>query len=558
MLNESPACRSYKWCAYCGACLLAEAKVCRFCQLDVSTVGTKYQLIQGSVGKIHSELYLYQLGYCLAWLHEPFITLIEALPPGQLKRLLTKAISNAKFQAMRANLEGRNEGIEESLAPPKNTTVEILMATAVELAAGTADWRRLISLPRLTALDIGEDSVAKELSRRLGKDGTDACAFCAEQNTAGTEHCLYCGSNFTDWPQAASHPGKREFQRFDETYLRQVILYLGVSNHLLSQPEDERLASALLKNSISEDALKAAAKQAIAENRLPEPRTSWSCKLSKLGIIHKPSWYGDLDALASLGHHLIALCRYGEAELVLNYALTVADLHREVEEVEPSAVMLLGKCYGELAALYQATGQIEQARLCFEKEQEVVVSDLSEAQRRQIAQTKERIRVLKQRLEKGELEPQDIGKQHRKTASELPEALRAVSDANADRLGELDEAIRLSLGAATARCAGQSTQAEVLARRSLSCLTEDSVHTAPIRLNALIELSLAKEALGQREEAQNILLEQAEPLVRQYPRNSTRLQMLGALAKAYKQLSLMERAAFWFENCQNIPPAQQD
>ncbi len=516
--------------------------------MDVSTAGTKYQLITGAVGKIHSELYLFQLGYCLAWLHQPLLTLIETLPPVQLKTLLVQSSGRDKFKQMTINLDGRDEQAEESYLPPKSSTVEILMALSVELAFGTVNWRHLIRRPRLAAIGINEVSVTDALLRRCGSGETFACQFCAEQNFVDSTRCNYCGSDFIHWPEGASHPGKREFQPFDAEYLREILLHLAVRDQLLAQSQDERLAIALVNNKITKVEVISATEAAIAGTLLTEPRTPWQRQLQAVGIIDKTAWFGCFDALASLAHHLTGSARFEEAELVLAYAITISDSHRHHDVVDPSQVMLIAKCYGELAALYQATGQIDRARQCYEREQQVMVSDLTEGQKQRIASTIERLRQLRRRLDIGELDVREIGinldKQRRK---DFPKPLQAMRADHTSRLRETEEAMRLSFGAIATRRAGEPDKAELMARRALCCLTEDNVHYAPIRLTALVELALAKHAKGELKEAQEILLDQAESATRGYPKNASFMAMLRVLAKAYEQVSLWERSAFWYE-----------
>ncbi|HEY9788199.1 MAG TPA: tetratricopeptide repeat protein, partial [Candidatus Obscuribacterales bacterium] len=303
--------------------------------------------------------------------------LVNSLPDSDFKSHLIRGMTmKGRFGGMspigaepnfESSVNDSNLGLER---PPFEQDRALLWDVLVQCLDAKLDVSPILDTAKMRVLEITEEKVAEELRIRKQEENGRRCPFCAEFNLQSATTCRHCDSNFIDPPRREHRRLKRGILGLfplDEKLLHDVILSIAATQSLADSAWRERLSEPLARNGITDHEVEDAAQRIqylMSEDmEIPLPRSEWQRKLLKEGLDDGMDGYHSVHNMIELGQSCIAEERYQEAELVLNYAMAVADNCRlgKVTGLEAMREPLKTSGYLALSQLYEVTGRFAEA-----------------------------------------------------------------------------------------------------------------------------------------------------------------------------------------------------
>ncbi|HNB22961.1 MAG TPA: hypothetical protein PKZ32_11100, partial [Candidatus Melainabacteria bacterium] len=360
--------RNYKWCHRCSGCIDEAAIYCRFCRNDLLLGEQRKDPFFGPESKFDAAR---------RWVPK-LNNLIEMLPESRFKkhlldglhmrgRLPTMAMYERDEESERQFNES-NVGLER---PPLEQEKTIISEIFLHLKDAGVHIDSMLDTPKLRVLKLTRDSLDDAYARRLKRqvDGRQ-CKFCRERSASDATICEFCKSNFVD-------PPKREARRFrknaigffplDKVLLRDVLLHIAINRALAGGSWRSELADVLSKHDICNADVERGIKERqflMDENMTVElPLSEWQRSLMYEGLDDGMDGYHAIHNIIELGQTCLQEEFHQEAELVLNFAMSVADTHPlgNVAGLDAMREPLKTSGWMALSQLYETTGRYAEA-----------------------------------------------------------------------------------------------------------------------------------------------------------------------------------------------------
>ncbi len=360
--------RNYKWCHRCSGCIDDAAIYCRFCRNDLLLGEQRKDPFFGPESKFDAAR---------RWLPN-LNALIEMLPDNNFKKQLqdglhmrgrmpTMAMYERDEESERQFNES-NVGLER---PPLEQEKSIIREIFLQLKDAGIDIEPMLNTPKLRVLKLTGEELDKAYKTRVMRqtDGKE-CKFCREKNDAQAQTCEFCKSNFVD-------PPKREARRFrknsigffplDKGLLKEVLLYIAVNRALTGGAWRTEMADVLSRHDICNDDVEAGLKKRKflmeEEMDIELPMSEWQRSLMFEGLDDGMDGYHAIHNLIEMGQTCLQEEFHEEAELVLNFAMAVADTHPlgNVQGLDAMREPLKTSGWMALSQLYETTGRYAEA-----------------------------------------------------------------------------------------------------------------------------------------------------------------------------------------------------
>lgn len=360
--------RTYKWCHRCSGSIDEAAIYCRFCRNDLLMGEQRKDPFFGPESKFDAAR---------RWVPK-LNSLIEMLPDSNLKkhlldglhmrgRLPTMAMYERDEESERQFNES-NVGLER---PPMEQEKSIIREIFLNLKDAGIDIDPMLDTPKLRVLKLTPETMSAMYEARIARqlDGKQ-CKFCREKSAQNAATCEFCKSNFSD-------PPKREARRFrkntigffplDKGLLKDVLLHIAVNRALTGGAWRSELADVLSKHDICNADVENGVKQRqflMEEDMSIElPMSEWQRSLMFEGLDDGMDGYHAIHNIIELGQTCLQEEFHEEAELVLNFAMAVADTHPlgNVTGLDAMREPLKTSGWMALSQLYETTGRYAEA-----------------------------------------------------------------------------------------------------------------------------------------------------------------------------------------------------
>ena len=360
--------RKYKWCHRCSGCIDDAAIYCRFCRNDLLLGEQRKDPFFGPESKFDAAR---------RWV--PCLNkLIDMLPENNFKKQLqdglhmrgrmpTMAMYERDEESERQFNES-NVGLER---PPMEQERSIIRDIFLHLRDSGADIEPMLDTPKLRVLKFTKEEIDKAYDTRvkLQTDGKD-CKYCREKSAADAKSCEFCKSNFVD-------PPKREARRFrknsigffplDKGLLKDVLLHIAINRALTGGAWRTDLADILSKHDICnadvEEGLKKRQFLIEEDMEVELPMSEWQRSLMFEGLDDGMDGYHAIHNIIEMGQICLQEEFHEEAELVLNFAMAVAETHTlgNVQGLDAMREPLKTSGWMALSQLYETTGRYAEA-----------------------------------------------------------------------------------------------------------------------------------------------------------------------------------------------------
>lgn len=360
--------RNYKWCHRCSGCIDEAAIYCRFCRNDLLLGEQRKDPFFGPESRFDAAR---------RWVPQ-LNALIEMLPESNFKkhlldglhmrgRMPTMAMYERDEESERQFNES-NVGLER---PPMVQERSIIREVFLHLKDAGIDIDPMLETPKLRVLRFTKESLNEAYETRVERQECGKeCKFCREKSASGATTCEFCKSNFVD-------PPKREARRFrknaigffplDKGLLRDVLLHIAVNRAVAGGPWRAELADVLSKHDICNSDVEEGLKQRqflIEEDMSIElPMSEWQRSLMYEGLDDGMDGYHAIHNIIELGQTCLQEEFHEEAEMVLNFAMAVAETHPlgNVAGLEAMREPLRTSGWMALSQLYEMTGRFAEA-----------------------------------------------------------------------------------------------------------------------------------------------------------------------------------------------------
>ncbi len=305
-------------------------------------------------------------------------SLIEMLPDGSFKTHLQDGLHmRGRMQAM-ANYE-RDEESERQFnesnvgleRPPLEQEKSLLRDVFLHLKDAGIDIEPMLDTPKLRVLKFTKEELSKAYDTRVQRqtEGKD-CKFCRERSAVEATVCEFCKSNFVDPPRREARRFRKNsigFFPLDKGLLRDVLLHIAINRALTGGAWRGEMADILSKHDICnadvEDGLKK--RQFLIEEDMTVdlPMSEWQRSLMFEGLDDGMDGYHAIHNIIEMGQTCLQEEFHEEAELVLNFAMAVAETHPlgNVQGLDAMREPLKTSGWMALSQLYETTGRYAEA-----------------------------------------------------------------------------------------------------------------------------------------------------------------------------------------------------
>lgn len=360
--------RKYKWCHRCSGCIDEAAIYCRFCRNDLLLGEQRKDPFFGPESKFDAAR---------RWVPK-LNSLIEMLPDSNFKkhlldglhmrgRMPTMAMYERDEESERQFNES-NVGLER---PPMEQEKSIIREVFLHLKDAGIHIDQMLESPKLRVLKLTKETVNDAYETRIKRQAEGKeCKFCREKSAVDATTCEFCKSNFID-------PPKREARRFrknsigffplDKVLLKDVLLHIAVSRALTGGAWRAELADVLSRHDICNADVEEGLKQRqflMEEDMTIElPMSEWQRSLMFEGLDDGMDGYHAIHNIIELGQTCLQEEFHEEAEMVLNFAMAVADTHPlgTVAGLDAMREPLKTSGWMALSQLYETTGRYAEA-----------------------------------------------------------------------------------------------------------------------------------------------------------------------------------------------------
>jgi tetratricopeptide (TPR) repeat protein len=305
-------------------------------------------------------------------------SLIEMLPDSNFKkhlldglhmrgRMPTMAMYERDEESERQFNES-NVGLER---PPMEQEKSIIREVFLNLKDAGIDIDPMLDTPKLRVLKLTPETINVMYDARIARQsGGKQCKFCREKSEQNAVSCEFCKSNFSD-------PPKREARRFrknaigffplDKGLLKEVLLHIAINRALTGGTWRSELADVLSKHDICNADVENGVKQRqflMEEDMSIElPMSEWQRSLMFEGLDDGMDGYHAIHNIIELGQTCLHEEFHEEAEMVLNFAMAVADTHPlgNVNGLDAMREPLKTSGWMALSQLYETTGRYAEA-----------------------------------------------------------------------------------------------------------------------------------------------------------------------------------------------------
>ncbi|MCC6977420.1 MAG: tetratricopeptide repeat protein [Candidatus Melainabacteria bacterium] len=311
-------------------------------------------------------------------------SLIEMLPQSNFKKHLQDGLHmRGRLQSMamydrdeesERQFNESNVGLER---PPFEQERSIIREVFLHLKDAGVDIEPMLQTPKLRVLKFTKEYMDELYKVRLNRqtDGKE-CKFCKERNDSAAQACEFCKSNFVD-------PPKREARRFrknaigifplDKGLLKDVLLHIAVNRALTGGAWRTEMADVLSKHDIcNADVEKGLGERQFLireDMHIELPMSDWQRSLMMEGLDDGMDGYHAIHNIIEMGQTCLQEEFNEEAELVLNFAMAVAETHRlgNVQGLEAMREPLKTSGWMALSQLYESTGRYAEAEAAHSK-----------------------------------------------------------------------------------------------------------------------------------------------------------------------------------------------
>lgn len=360
--------RTYKWCHRCSGSIDEAAIYCRFCRNDLLMGEQRKDPFFGPESKFDAAR---------RWVPK-LNSLIEMLPDSNLKkhlldglhmrgRMPTMAMYERDEESERQFNES-NVGLER---PPMEQEKSIIREVFLNLKDAGIDIDPMLDTPKLRVLKLTPETISAMYEARIARQSAGKqCKFCREKSEQNAMTCEFCKSNFSD-------PPKREARRFrknaigffplDKGLLKDVLLHIAINRALTGGTWRSELADVLSKHDICNADVENGVKQRqflMEEDMSIElPMSEWQRSLMFEGLDDGMDGYHAIHNIIELGQTCLQEEFHQEAEMVLNFAMAVADTHPlgNVNGLDAMREPLKTSGWMALSQLYETTGRYAEA-----------------------------------------------------------------------------------------------------------------------------------------------------------------------------------------------------
>lgn len=360
--------RTYKWCHRCSGSIDEAAIYCRFCRNDLLMGEQRKDPFFGPESKFDAAR---------RWVPN-LNSLIEMLPDSNFKkhlldglhmrgRMPTMAMYERDEESERQFNES-NVGLER---PPMEQEKSIIREVFLNLKDAGIDIDPMLDTPKLRVLKLTPETINVMYDARIARQsGGKQCKFCREKSEQNAVSCEFCKSNFSD-------PPKREARRFrknaigffplDKGLLKEVLLHIAINRALTGGTWRSELADVLSKHDICNADVENGVKQRqflMEEDMSIElPMSEWQRSLMFEGLDDGMDGYHAIHNIIELGQTCLHEEFHEEAEMVLNFAMAVADTHPlgNVNGLDAMREPLKTSGWMALSQLYETTGRYAEA-----------------------------------------------------------------------------------------------------------------------------------------------------------------------------------------------------
>jgi len=360
--------RKYKWCHRCSGCIAADALYCRFCRNDLLSGEQRHDPYFGPESKFDAAR---------RWVPN-LNELIELLPDTNFKRTLQEGLSiGGRLKAMalyerdeesERQFNESNVGLER---PPLEQEKSIIREVFLHLKDAEIHIDSILETPKLRVLKLTKPTIDDLYNTRIDRQANGKeCKFCKEKSGADAPICEFCKSNFVD-------PPRREARRFrkntigifplDKVLLKDVLLHIAVNRALTGGGWRTEMADVLSKHDICngdvEQRLKERKFLMSEDMHIELPRSEWQRSLMDEGLDDGMDGYHAIHNIIELGQTCLQEEFNEEAELVLNFAMAVADTYKlgNVAGLDAMREPLKTSGWMALSQLYESTGRYAEA-----------------------------------------------------------------------------------------------------------------------------------------------------------------------------------------------------
>ncbi|MBA3994424.1 MAG: hypothetical protein C0469_12920 [Cyanobacteria bacterium DS2.3.42] len=360
--------RKYKWCHRCSGCIDDAAIYCRFCRNDLLLGEQRKDPFFGPESKFDAAR---------RWVPS-LNSLIEMLPDNNFKKQLLDGLHmRGRMPTMAAyerdeeserQFNESNVGLER---PPMEQERSLLRDIFLHLKDSGINIEQMLDTPKLRVLKFTKEELDKAYDIRVKRqtEGKE-CKYCREKSAADATVCEFCKSNFVD-------PPKREARRFrknsigffplDKSLLKETLLHIAINRALTGGAWRTELADILSKHDICNADVEEGIKKRqflIEEDMAVElPMSEWQRSLMFEGLDDGMDGYHAIHNLIEMGQTCLQEEFHEEAELVLNFAMAVAETHPlgNVQGLDAMREPLKTSGWMALSQLYETTGRYAEA-----------------------------------------------------------------------------------------------------------------------------------------------------------------------------------------------------
>lgn len=360
--------KKYKWCHRCSGSIDKSAIYCYFCRNELLVGEQKKDAFFGPQSRFDTAR---------RWV--PNLNgLIQLLPDSDFKEHFQSGLKTTGRLPSMVNYERDDETerqINESNVGLERAPMEqeraIIRDLFLHLIDDGQSVTQLVDTPKLRVLKISAESLEQlyELRAQNIVEGK-LCKFCCEYSCAEAQNCEFCKSNFVEAP-------KREARRFrkntigifplDKALLKDVLIHVAVSRALTGGGWRTELADVLSKHDVCnadvEEALRQRRYMMTEDMQIELPMSEWQKSLMFEGLDDGMDGFHSIHNIIELGQVCVHEELLEEAELVLNFAMSVADTCRlgNVQGLEIMRETLKTSGWMALSQLYETTGRYAEA-----------------------------------------------------------------------------------------------------------------------------------------------------------------------------------------------------
>jgi hypothetical protein len=241
---------------------------------------------------------------------------------------------------------------------PRKSELALIIEVLCELMRLGRPVGSLLNTAKMRVLGITEDSINLEVLRFAEESrSAKTCPYCAESIESQVKSCRFCASDF-------NRPPTRDSLVEDEDFVSRVIVSAVVNYKVLDKRVPEGVDSLLQKLGVSDSEFQTKIKQRRHEAQegleIDLPRSGWHNRILNEGLSDDIDDYHAIEKISQLGSVLWAEHRDLESEIVLSYALYLAEEYGNLGS-SPGVEMLRGSlvrcCQQSLSLLYERLGR---------------------------------------------------------------------------------------------------------------------------------------------------------------------------------------------------------